>query len=361
MTANSTYPELYSLPLRSDKYEMAIANTIDTILGLKKGERLVVVTSRVKPEDWGTINETEQTRRRETYTIAKMLSMYACRSGDNLVQFIHYDATLRNAVEPPDHVLEKMMDCGEDTAMILMPWDSLTHTQARKAANEKGARIMSSPHFTAEMMENGGPMCADYSEVKKISEELAAALSEADSSHVTAPNGTELYLFYEPSPAHPDTGDVTLPGSCSNLPAGEAYRALQRKGYGKLKGVLQGEEIEIDFKDGLATAVLSDNAVSTRVRGILFPDYEDENIINRRQFAEDGTGTNRMLAQDPMRWTYSPLTAEKILGTKHFAPGDNSTFGGTNKTDYHEDIVVFKPTWELGNGRILMRDGELIL
>ncbi|MFC2143379.1 hypothetical protein ACFLQN_03200 [Candidatus Aenigmatarchaeota archaeon] len=361
----TNFPGTYNLRhLRFSNYEQGLANTMGNILDVQPSERLLIVTTQVRPEDWSSLSRTEQRRRRETYTMARFLQRYAQQIGLKNVEFVEYDAPLRNAVDPPAEVIERMLHyTDEGTAMILMPWDSLTHTQVRKQANKLGARIMSSPHFSAEMMENGGPMCADYSEVRQISEELAAALNEANGSTVTAPNGTELHLFYEvEAPAEPDTGDVTKPGSVSNLPAGETYRALRREGHGILRGVLLGEEVGISFENGLAKEVLTDGKVSRRVRSTLFPEGdESEAIVNRRQFAEDGTGTNRMLAQDPMRWTYSPLTAEKIYGTKHLAPGDNHTFGGTNEADYHEDVVIFNPTWTLDNGRVLMNDGELTL
>lgn len=353
-----SYPKKYYLgDLKPADYSIGLENTIGKILDMKTNEKLFIVTTIVSPEDWDKIDQVEQRCRRETYTIAKFLQFQAREMGINNVEFVEYSAALRKA-EPPSDIAEKILsNTSEDTVMILMPWDSLTHTQFRKQANELGARIMSSPHFTAEMMKNGGPMCADYSEVKKISEALAEILNKAKYSTITAPNGTELQVFYEDSPSHPDTGVLTEPGSMSNLPAGEAYRALRPEGGGLFAGILEGEEVRLKIENGYVIDILSDNRVSRKVRSALFPEVETEETIKMRQLAEDGTGTNKMLAANPMKWTHSPLTLEKIYGTKHLAPGDNSTFGGKNVASYHTDFVVFEPTWTLDNGLVILEQG----
>ena len=58
-----------------------------------------------------------------------------------------------------------------------------------------------------------------------------------------------------------------------------------------------------------------------------------------RNIAELGIGTNdRATRPDNI------LEAEKILGTIHIALGDNSGFGGTVTTPFHEDFVFYEPT-----------------
>jgi leucyl aminopeptidase (aminopeptidase T) len=55
--------------------------------------------------------------------------------------------------------------------------------------------------------------------------------------------------------------------------------------------------------------------------------------------AELGIGTNDRASRPD-----NILEAEKILGTTHIALGDNTTFGGTNSANFHEDYVFFSPT-----------------
>jgi leucyl aminopeptidase (aminopeptidase T) len=78
---------------------------------------------------------------------------------------------------------------------------------------------------------------------------------------------------------------------------------------------------------------------------------------DNRNIAELGIGTNdRATRPDNI------LEAEKILGTVHIALGDNSGFGGTVSTPFHEDYVFYRPTLTAlladGSERILLQDGE---
>jgi leucyl aminopeptidase (aminopeptidase T) len=80
-----------------------------------------------------------------------------------------------------------------------------------------------------------------------------------------------------------------------------------------------------------------------------------ENSANRN-IAELGIGTNdRATRPDNI------LEAEKILGTIHIALGDNSGFGGTVSTPFHEDYVFYRPTLTAiaadGTEEILLGDG----
>jgi leucyl aminopeptidase (aminopeptidase T) len=81
----------------------------------------------------------------------------------------------------------------------------------------------------------------------------------------------------------------------------------------------------------------------------------DEDSKNRN-IAELGIGTNdRATRPDNI------LEAEKILGTIHIAMGDNSGFGGTVSTPFHEDYVFYQPTLIAvmadGGREVLIRDG----
>jgi leucyl aminopeptidase (aminopeptidase T) len=79
-----------------------------------------------------------------------------------------------------------------------------------------------------------------------------------------------------------------------------------------------------------------------------------------RNIAELGIGTNdRATRPDNI------LEAEKILGTIHIALGDNTGFGGTVSTPFHEDYVFYRPTLQIfmgdGSSRTLLDDGKLLL
>ncbi len=44
-----------------------------------------------------------------------------------------------------------------------------------------------------------------------------------------------------------------------------------------------------------------------------------------------------------MKLVLNILEAEKIYGTIHMTLGDNSSFGGSVRVNYHEDFILFNP------------------
>ena len=74
-------------------------------------------------------------------------------------------------------------------------------------------------------------------------------------------------------------------------------------------------------------------------------------------------GRRRHDARDRATRPDNVLEAEKILGTVHIALGDNSGFGGTVSTPYHEDYVFYQPTLTAiradGTRTTVLRKGSL--
>jgi len=363
-------PENYVLSLDMNRYTNGLKSTF-RILGMKHGDRVLIATSFVP--DGVEVDETELRCRRETYTMAKFLGLEGTFLGYEVVH-VEYPATMQNGKEPPADVAELMLhEAREGTPMIFMPWDSLTHTRVRKEACMLGARIMSSPHFTADMMENGGPMCADYSGTKRLSEGVARMIDCAEWDRIASPDGTDIMVHFvdvKDARAIVDPRDLSVLSDdplerYGNYPAGEAFRAIEPhpETCGVIAGYLNGELVRLEVEGGIAARVLSRNTASEKLQRALFEDEIPEGmLVKRRSVAEDGTGTNMQLAREPQRWTYSTLTAEKIGGTKHIAVGNNSGFGGSNDCDLHQDLIIFKPTATLiqsdGKSVTYLRDGE---
>ena len=361
-------PQNYALDLDIGRYRDGLKSTFE-ILGLKWGDRVLIATSFVP--DGVDVDETELRYRRETYTIAGFLVINGFFRGLDVVRVV-YPATMQNGKEPPEDVVRQMLEEADGgTPMILMPWDSLTHTNVRKESCRRGARIMSSPHFTAEMMEDGGPMCADYSDTRRSSESMARLIANAEWDWIRSPDGTNIKVhFVEGADAVVDPRDLSVLSDdplkrYGNYPAGEAFRAIHPhpETNGTIAGYLDGELVKVEIEGGIASRILSDNRASRKLRRVLFEDDVPEDmLVKRRSVAEDGTGTNMQLAKEPQRWMYSTLTAEKIGETKHLALGNNSGFGGSNDCDLHQDLIILGPTAKLiesdGKSVTYLRDGE---
>jgi leucyl aminopeptidase (aminopeptidase T) len=112
--------------------------------------------------------------------------------------------------------------------------------------------------------------------------------------------------------------------------------------------------VTLTVNKGLVARIEGKEPFAERLRERFAEREENRNI------AEIGIGTN-----DRAKRPDNILESEKILGTVHVALGDNSSFGGTVKTPFHQDFVFFRPTVTLvlrdGSRERLLRDGSLVI
>ena len=202
-----------------------------------------------------------------------------------------------------------------------------------------------------------GPMNVDWRKLARRTSTIARVVNKAEAIEITTPDGTDFFLSKRGRPASSDTGILTKKGSFGNLPAGEVYLApLEGTARGKL--VLRWaptreltSPLILSVENGSVVKIEGDEPFGEVLRVRCREKKENANI------AELGIGTN-----DKARRPDNILESEKILGTIHVALGDNSSFGGTVKTPFHQDFVFFKPTVLLihndGAKMTLMKDGK---
>ena len=94
-----------------------------------------------------------------------------------------------HGVEPPPTIAAALAACD---VFIAPASRSLSHTQARKAATDNGARGATMPTVTADMLAR--LMDVDFEVLRARSRAVADLLSAADEAHVTCPRGTDLHL-----------------------------------------------------------------------------------------------------------------------------------------------------------------------
>jgi leucyl aminopeptidase (aminopeptidase T) len=262
-------------------------------------------------------------------------------------------ALASHGAEPPPVVAEAMLEAD----VILAPTSkSLSHTQARKAACERGARVASMPTITEDIMAR--TMGADFFAIRDRTVPLARILSDGSTAHVTSPRGTDLTLSLEGREGHADTGILHAPGSFGNLPAGEAYTAPVE---GTAEGVivfdgamppmgLLDEPITIVVEKGLATDIGGGEGAKMLLDAI------DPFGRDARNIGELGIGTNEA-AGSPL--TGNTLEDEKALGTIHLALGNSATIGGTVSVESHIDGVVLNPTLTV-DSKTIVKNGRLV-
>ena len=131
----------------------------------------------------------------------------------------------QHAEEPPKAVTEAM----KRADVVIIPTSkSLSHTGARKAACNEGARVASMPGITRQMFRRGG-LTADYIKVKRISEQVSKRLSLAKEIKIKTRAGCDFTARLTGRKGIADTGIIKKKGDFGNLPAGEGFIAPKEK------------------------------------------------------------------------------------------------------------------------------------
>jgi leucyl aminopeptidase (aminopeptidase T) len=251
------------------------------------------------------------------------------------------DERAENGTEPPPQIAAALLACDVFIAPTLR---SLSHTAARKAATDSGARGATMPGATEDMLAR--VLAGDIDTMIARSRALAALIDAADRAHVSCPRGTNLVLDLSGRAGQADDGVLDTPGAFGNLPAGEGF-AAPLSGDGTL------------VASSLAGLGLSDPPARLTVRDGQLVDASEglgPELLSRLQahgragtnLAELGVGTN-----DAATLTGLMLEDEKILGTVHVAFGASAGIGGTVAVPIHLDNVVLQATLEVGGTRVL--------
>jgi leucyl aminopeptidase (aminopeptidase T) len=242
--------------------------------------------------------------------------------------------------EPPKIIAEAMLNAD----VVIVPTKySISHTEARKRASEKGARIATIPlteddkDLIKEMFGTGG-MTADYRSMEQRIRKLHAWLNGTSRAHITTPLGTDLHVEFGGREWHMDTGLGLNKGDFTNLPGGELYIAPTNAN-GKL--VIDGtfgdfgllaSTLTLEIRDGLVVGAKGAHADDLEE---LFRQLGPE----ARTVAEFGIGMN-----PKARLWGILLEDEKVGRTIHIAVGNNAGFGGTCCVAMHYDGIVTNPT-----------------
>jgi aminopeptidase len=255
-----------------------------------------------------------------------------------------------HAAEPPRAVAAAMLA----TDIVIAPTiQSISHTEARRAATEAGVRIASMPGVTGEMLAR--VMGADLRLLRKRGASIGRALGAGAEARITCSRGSDLRLGLEDRTAIVDAGALNMRGAFGNIPCGEAFIApLEDAGEGTLivDGSIAGvgrvaEPVELTVRDGrLAEASGTD--------GGQLMELLTEHGAEATSVAELGIGTNESAIL-----TGNILEDEKILGSAHVAFGASAAIGGTVQVPVHLDCVLLRPTVEI-DGSPIVRDGELV-
>jgi leucyl aminopeptidase (aminopeptidase T) len=202
----------------------------------------------------------------------------------------------------------------------------------------------------------------DYDALVRDGRSLVSKVRDAENVHVTSDKGTDIEFQVKGrkwildddviSQEDAEAGDVGL-----NLPCGEVFICpietsangavffdVPTSYYGHtMKG------IKLEFKDGKVVDFDAKYGLKD------FKAVLDAATGDKDRIAEFAIGLN-----PKARFINDILVDEKVLGTVHFAIGDNKgpAYGGKNNSSIHWDLIMAKPTVKV-DGKIVMKKGKL--
>jgi leucyl aminopeptidase (aminopeptidase T) len=266
--------------------------------------------------------------------IGEALYEVAAETTDDAV-LLRYPPGDQHGEEPPAPVAAAMADAD----VVLAPTTkSLSHTRARTAANEAGARVATLPGITEAVFRTG--LDADYEAIAAACGDLLARVADAEQLRVTTDRGTDLTVRPGGRTFREDTGIVHEAGEMSNLPAGEVFVSPETAdGTYVVDGTIMPhglveDPIEVTVADGQVTAV-DDDALRSEL------ETAAETVGDAAyNLAELGIGANVAVTD----LVGSVLLDEKAGGTVHVAIGDDAGIGGDTEAPIHLDGVLRDPT-----------------
>ncbi|HEX2867860.1 MAG TPA: aminopeptidase [Ignavibacteriales bacterium] len=316
------------------KLDKAAVIAIKDCMGAKKKEKILVVTDEVKRQIGYTL-----------YSNALDLGFEAL--------LVEMKSRQYNGEEPPQEVAELM----QKFDIVFCPTSkSLTHTDARRSASEKGVRIATFPGITPEVMIRG--LNADYKKIAALTVKLKKIFEKTKTVRVTSAAGTDITMDISGRTAYASKGLFHKKGESGNLPTGETFVApVEGTSQGVVVvdgsmaglGMVNNANIRIKVADGFATEITGGPMAKKLIKLL------DVHGKAARNVAEFGIGTN-----DKAKLSGILLEDEKVMGTIHIAFGDNKSMGGSVRVASHLDGLVKKPTVYF-DGKVIMKDGKLLI
>jgi leucyl aminopeptidase (aminopeptidase T) len=283
----------------------------------------------------------------ETRDLGDALRGRAAAAGADAVLAL-MDERADNGTEPPPPVAAAL---AASDVFIAPTSKSLSHTRARKAASDAGARGATMPGVTTDMLAR--VMAVDFPVLRARSAAVARALGDADEAHLTCPLGSDLRLDLHGRDGISDDGDLSAPGAFGNLPCGEGFIAPAGG-----EGIVMASSLAaIGLAADPARLIVRDGrlAEATGPEGQRLLDGLRAHGDAGLNLAELGVGTN-----DRATLTGNVLEDEKILGTVHVAFGASAGIGGTVAVPIHLDVVVLDATLSVG-GQPILEAGRLVV
>lgn len=272
------------------------------------------------------------------------------------VNLIEIALAAKHGEEPPQSVKEVMVKA--DLIISLCRY-SLAHSNARVEAARHGARFLSMPFFSWDLL-NDPALTFDYKSQAPVVQKITDLFTRGSFVYVTTRAGTSIRMDIRQRKGNYCPGFVTKPGDLGSPPDVEANVApLESGSEGKIVvdgsitcsaiGLLE-KPVVLTLKAGKIQKCESKKSSYVEILNKVFGDLYSK----RRVLAECGVGLNPLAKLSGVM-----LTDEGALGAVHFGFGSNHTIGGENETNFHLDFVIRRATLKVDE-KIILRNGELV-
>lgn len=266
---------------------------------------------------------------------------------------IVYPARKQSPHEPPSAVVEAMK---ASDVVFLYTGASLTHSRARRAAQQAGARVMVMAGVNEQVFLRTVPV--DLERVAQLTAQLADKVTVARQARITTALGTDLTMQLG-NPVVVIDGHCLEKGELDFIPfgclvnvpqSGSAHGTVVVDGSVGSLGVVSAP-ITITIQEGRITEIQGGKDAN-RLRSLL-ASANDPNVYTCP--AEWGIGTNpgaRLIGVEPT------FEGERVYGWTHVALGNNDVFpGGTVRASLHLDAIITDPMIELDR-QVILADGQ---
>lgn len=316
------------------KLQKAARIALKEYMGLDDGETLLVLTDEVLREIGLALYEAGQIISKEAI-------------------YVEIKSREINGQEPPEQIAELM----KSVDVVIAPTSkSITHTKARREASKLGVRVGTMPNISLDTMIRC--LNPNVDKVVSITNTVFDAFKDVKNITVTSKKGTNITFSIEGRNPIASTGVLKNIGESGNIPSGEVYVAPVEESINGLLVIdgsiatigLLSHPIYIEVENGVVTKI-SGKGGEARLFGRLINKYDE----GSKTVCEFGIGTNPYA-----KLTGEILEDEKVLGTVHFAFGNNISFGGKVNVPLHIDGLVNKPT-VMFEDKMIMDNGDLLL
>jgi leucyl aminopeptidase (aminopeptidase T) len=364
--------------------ERAAAVAVRDILGIEKGEGVLIVTN---PEPDVEAISRALYRQTEAAGGAPLLLVQPVKG-----QLDYADPAVIKALasEPPVVLSISHEKLGKDRAAMARPIRVKQRGKRRYKRyyhffdyllQERRSRSFWSPGVTVDMFIRTVPI--DYGLLRERAARLGNAMTRADEVTITSPGGTDLVIGLKGRRARKDDGNFKKPGTGGNVPAGEVFISPElgtSRGTMVFDGSIASDKGEIVIDRPITCSVeggfvrkVSGSGEARRLRGTL-----ERSVKKARAMVADGSIRSK-LGKEFERNTYNlgelgiglnpaagivgnMLEDEKAFRTCHIALGSN--YDNDAEALTHLDGLIKDPTisvkYPSGRGRLLLEDGTLI-